>query len=369
MATLKRSVQKVRQEKFQGSLQTPTSRSDLVIPEQITTLVDGENFLLFDSGNNAQRIVIFGTQQGLEILARAENWYCDGTFKASPSLFEQLFIIHGQFRELILPLVYVLMPNRTQASYVRVLTALKNLKPTLAPTTIMSDFEQASINAFHAEFPAARQRGCFFHFSQCLWKHIQQYPSVAEDYREQPDFALNLKMMAALAFVPVADVGAAYDAFVDSDFATQNEDRLVALLAYFEGTWVGSIRGTRRRAPLFEIDLWNCRQSVLDEMGKTNNICEGYNRAINSMLSSAHPTIFKLIDCLKKQQDLTRARIEKATAGDSGAATSSKYKDMAQRLKNVVETYNVSPKDDRDIRNPAFLEYLRGVAHNIEYNV
>ena len=73
-------MQKVRHDKYQGSLRTPTSRSDLDLPEQITTLDNGENFLLFDSGNNMQRILMFGTQQNLDILERSENWFCDGTF-------------------------------------------------------------------------------------------------------------------------------------------------------------------------------------------------------------------------------------------------------------------------------------------------
>ena len=95
-------------------------------PEQITTLDNGEKFLLFDSGNNMQRILMFGTQQNLDILKRSENWFCDGTFKASPLLFDQLFIIHSQFRDLILSLVYILMPNHTQATYSRVLWRMWN---------------------------------------------------------------------------------------------------------------------------------------------------------------------------------------------------------------------------------------------------
>ena len=275
--------------KYHGNLQSPTSRSDLVIPEEFSVLANGEEFLLFDSGNNSQRILMFGTNQALDILQQSDHWFCDGTFKASPSLFDQLFIIQGQFREKILPLIYVLMPNRTQASYTRVLTALCNLKQNLAPSTIMSDFEQASINAFHEQFPAARQRGCFFHFSQSVWKHIQQHPAIFDQYRQEPDFALSMKMLAALAFVPPTAVEMAYDELMDTDFFQHHEDILRPFLNYFESTWIGSFdRRQRRRPPLFEISLWNCYQSVLEGLGKTNNACEGFNRSMNSMLSASH---------------------------------------------------------------------------------
>ena len=234
--SLKRDVQRVRHAKYQGNLQSATSRSDLVLPEEFTTFANGENFLLFDSGSNNQRILIFGTQQGLDILGRCDHWFCDGTFKSSPALFDQLFIIQGKFRELILPLLFVLMPNRTQSSYARVLSAIGNLRPNLAPLTIMSDFEQASINAFHDAYPAARQRGCFFHFSQCVWKHIQQHSALASEYRENPDFALQLKMLAALAFVPPEKVPEAYDTLVESNFYEENDNVLRAFLNYFETT-------------------------------------------------------------------------------------------------------------------------------------
>jgi len=322
-------------------------------------LPNGENFLLFDSGNSIQRILIFGTNQGLDLLQSSEHWYCDGTFKASPVLFDQLFIIQGQFRDTILPLLFVLMPNRSQASYNRVLDALRNLRPNLAPSSIMSDFEQASINAFHEAFPAARQRGCFFHFSQCVWKHTQQHPSIAEEYRADPDFALNMKMLAALAFLPPATVVNGYDTLVESAFFEENEIILRPFLNYFESTWIGSVdRRNRRRPPIFDVALWNCHQSVLEGLGKTNNACEGFNRAINSMLGAAHPTIFKLIDCLKKQQELTRSKIEKIVGGGADAPGREKYKQSAARLMKVVSEYDEMS-----------LDYLRGVAHNIEYNV
>ena len=170
--SLKRNVRSVRHVKYQGLLKSPTSRSDLIIPEEFTTLSNGENFLLFDSGNNNQRVLIFGTSQSLDTLQGAEHWYCDGTFKASPTLFDQLFIIQGQFRGSILPLLFILMPNRVHSTYGRVLTAIGNLRPNLAPLTIMSDFELASINAFQNKFPFARQRGCFFSFlTMCVETH------------------------------------------------------------------------------------------------------------------------------------------------------------------------------------------------------
>ena len=292
--------------------------------------------MLFDSGNNNQRLMIFGTNQNLDILQGSDHWYCDGTFKAAPVLFDQLFIVHGQFRDSVIPLLYVLMPSRSRASYTRLLEALGNLRPNCAPTTIMSDFEHASILAFHAAFPGARQRGGFFHFSQCIWKHIQQHPSICEEYRDDADFALHLKMLAALAFVPPSKVPEGYDNLMASKFFEENEVLLRPFLNYFESTWVRSFnRKHEPRSPIFDPELWSCYESVLNGMGKTNNTCEGFNRAVNSMLASAHPTIFKLLDCLKMQQEITRSKIEKIISGAVDAAGREKYKQSAERLRKT----------------------------------
>lgn len=190
-------MQRVRHVAFQGNLSIATSRTELIISEEFMKLRNQENFLQLDTGNNNQRILIFETNHSLDILEGATHWYCDRTFKATTTLFDQLFIIQGQFRETILPLAYVIMPSGSESTYTRLLDALLTLRPNIAPISIITDFEHASLNAFSAAFPGARQRGCFFHYSQCVWRHIQQHPSIAEEYRDNADFALHLKMLSS----------------------------------------------------------------------------------------------------------------------------------------------------------------------------
>ena len=141
LASMKRTVQRARQETIQGALKNVSSRSELILPESFTKLKTGEQFLKFDSGNNNQRILIFSTLDNLAQLSSSKHWYADGTFKTSPSLFEQFFVIHGSLGEHVLPLVYILTPNRTRSTYDR------------------------ALEAFASAFPASRQRVCFFFIS------------------------------------------------------------------------------------------------------------------------------------------------------------------------------------------------------------
>ena len=77
----------------------PTNLQDLILPESITRLDNGTNFLLHDSLNevDGSRIIIFLTQKSLDLLARCKNIMSDGTFSTAPTRhFNQLYTIHWE---------------------------------------------------------------------------------------------------------------------------------------------------------------------------------------------------------------------------------------------------------------------------------
>ena len=135
----------------------------------------------------------------------------------------------------VLPLVYILMANKTKERYNKLFSDLKPLGPTLSPRTIMTDFERAAINAFRAIFPDSDQQNCFFHFSQCLFRSIQSN-GLQQLYESDAGFALKMHMIAAIAFVPVADVVTSFEHLIDSiDFPKEAQ----SVLDYFEDIWIG----------------------------------------------------------------------------------------------------------------------------------
>lgn len=74
----------------------------------------------------------------------------------------------------------------------------------------MLDFEKAPMNAFSRLFPNATVKGCFFHFSSAIYRRIQHI-GLQADYQENHELQLRLKMIAAIAFVPVQNVFQAFD--------------------------------------------------------------------------------------------------------------------------------------------------------------
>ena len=138
------------------------------------------------------------------------------------------------------------------------MNALQNLSDSpLEPKSILTDFKFGCINAFNNVFPNAEKRGCYFHFSQCIWKKIQKCPDILEKYKVA-EFALHLRQLAALAFVPIPDVVSSFDTLMDTPFFQENDALLRPLLDYFEDTWIGRPRRRGRRKPIFEHGQWNC---------------------------------------------------------------------------------------------------------------
>lgn len=357
---LKQTIRRERREK-EIPLPNPENLQDLIIPDAYKTTTSGENFLSYDSGPGQNRFLIFATQRNLDRMVQCENWYADGTFKSSPPLFQQIYTIHALRYSDVIPTVFILMSDRSTTSYVRVFTELKRLQPALDPKTVMTDFEQAAILAWTTVFPNATQRGCFFHLSQCLWRHLQQTPGLQQRYTTDAEFALAIRQLAALAFVPPNDVSSAFDDLMETHFYQIHSTILRPLVNYFEDTWIGrpGRRGRGRNAPMFSHALWNCYDASLDDLPKTNNSVEGWHRGFSQLLGAHHPSIWKFIKGIKKEESMNEMKLEQYVAGQQPPPGKRVYKDTAERIKTIVADYGLRPTTD----------YLRGIAHNLRLQI
>lgn len=70
---------------------------------------------------------------------------------------------------MIVPVIFALLP-KTQNTYTRLFRLLQNKIPNFSPKLFKIDFEVAAINAIKEIFPTAKVTGCFFHYSQAVWK-------------------------------------------------------------------------------------------------------------------------------------------------------------------------------------------------------
>ncbi len=101
--------------------------------------------------------------------------------------------------------VYILMPNKSQDSYIRVLTKLKEINPAASPDRVLVEFETAPINADGQVFDTAEIKGCLFHQGQNLNKKVAEL-GLNTQFQTNVEFNMAVKPLLALAFVPENDV-------------------------------------------------------------------------------------------------------------------------------------------------------------------
>lgn len=357
MDNILRTVQRTRQ-KTNPQIQTPLNRGDLVLPEVYTKTKDNDLFMCHDSGGDRKRFIIFSTTKNLEWLADCTHWFCDGTFRTVPTIFSQLYTIHGMVDGKVLPFVYVLAPNKTNKIYSKILKVLKDKEPRLNPEVIMTDFEEGFIYAAGRQFPRAVIRGCHFHLGQCHWRAVQR-SGLQKRYETDESFALHTRMLTALAFVPSPDVRNAFETLTNSAYFRSNNDDFEVILKYFSETWIGIKHRQSWRNPRFSIDLWNVYISVKNNEPRTNNAVEGWHNGFNSRVAITHASIDKFINTLQNEQHTTELIMEQNLAGRPIAPKKRRmYRDRDARLERVADTYEES--DD-------VLQYLRAVAYNIKY--
>ena len=126
---IKNTIKRIRYQ-AQAPLPTPKNLLDLAIDGEFLIPLRGENFLLHDIGPGKHRTIMFSTQRNLDLMAQCPNWYCDGTFKVAPPLFQQLYTIHAVQYHNVIPTVFVLMSERsTNADGISVVSVALRLIP------------------------------------------------------------------------------------------------------------------------------------------------------------------------------------------------------------------------------------------------
>jgi len=93
------------------------------------------------------------------------------------------------------------------------------------------------------------------------------------------------------------------------------------------------------------------------DLPRTNNNIEGWHNGFSALLTSSRPTIWKFINCLKKEESINKMAIEQLIAGDA-PPRKIKYKDTAKKILHICNDFENRPIND----------YLQGIAHNLNLN-
>ena len=211
-----------------------------------------------------------------DLLENNEHWFIDGTFDSVPLIYTQLFTIHARLQGgKIIPCAYVFLPNKTQVSYTQSFRQLSVLHPNLHPRTVLIDFELAIKNSLEATFPGVIVKGCYFHFTQNIWRKVQA-SGFQERYQQDIGFVTDVRMIAAMAFVPENDVDRVFNVLTNNN----NDADIDVVLDYLEENYIGAVRRGRYRRPRYTYAMWGVHDRVVDDLPHTKNAVEGWHNSI-----------------------------------------------------------------------------------------
>ena len=292
-SALNRTLNRQKQKNNESSMIAITcTERNFALPDEY------KDFCLFDSGmDDKERILIFGDATMVAALSTYKNlWLCDGTFKICPLQFYQLYTVHIQVGGFYPPCVYALLSNKKETTYQRFIAALKMLTGDCELSRILIDFEKAALNAFTQMYSSSKTSGCYFHLCQSFNRKIGEL-GLKTVYENYPDFALSLKMIPALAFVPPEDVEPCFNLVIEElgkSLDQLNLEDTVAeltddLAGYFQRTYIkGEKLGRTEKKPTFSVEIWNQNRESSDGLVRTTNAVEGWHLGVTALFHGSH---------------------------------------------------------------------------------
>jgi len=268
---------------------------DILASLDIRTKLD-EQFLLVN--DDVHNLVIFSTARNLDFLARSDALLMDGTFNTCPSLFKQLFILHGRKKHTYVPVAYCLLNGKTIENYQLTLQKIRSLLPSsYEPPIVSADFEHNIHVAVRAVWPSTTIEGCRFHLGQAWFRKIQALGLVAK-YRSKSPAGSFLRTFFGMPFLPPE---LAEEFFLEDlmAYAPPGDKQIREFCEYVYDTYVCE---TARFPP----SVW---AKYSPRICRTTNACEGFHARLNGMFYYAHPDVHLLSDALLEIQERSYSKM------------------------------------------------------------
>ena len=110
-----------------------------------------------------------------------------------------------------------------------------------------------------------------------------------------------------------------------------------------------------RANPLFPHDIWNVYDRVVGGLSRTTNSMEGWHNAFRRSVGQSHAHVWKFLSCLKRENEAMHLKIAQYVAGDPVTPRSRVYRQLNERIDNIVQDY----------RNRNIIDYLRAISYSI----
>lgn len=94
------------------------------VTSDVDLFFSNENFVVVNDRNSG--ILILSTVQNMDCLCDVDELFIDGTFKCCPKYFYQLYSIHGCKNGNYVPLVFALLPSKSEECYLKMWSFIQN---------------------------------------------------------------------------------------------------------------------------------------------------------------------------------------------------------------------------------------------------
>ena len=146
----------------------------------------------------------------------------------------------------------------------------------------------------------------------------------------------HLRMLCALAFVPMDDVADAFAVLKRS--MQQKALEIAGIFDYFEETYIGKLnpRTCKRASADFPIKVWNMYDCARENKARTNNSVEGWHHAVGFSINCDHPDVYHLINFLRTEEDRVRTHLVR----NDTRYKRKKYATIDKRIHDTVMDYS-----------------------------
>ena len=240
--------------------------------------------------------------------------FVDGTFRSVPKGFAHCFIVmaYDNTTKAYVPIMYTLMTSMTEYAYTNLLHNLivaSDYK--LNPSSITCDFEVALRNAIKDQFPGATINGCLFHFKQACRRYLIEKIKFNHD---QIKVAMNkeegIELLTKIPHDEIRWKGIPFvRSIIEDDLSEEEVEKWDAFWKYFDTQWMRCIA------------VW----SLLDENGefpdiqnRTNNPIERYNKKMNQIFETPHPSMKKFVTLIELEATRQVVRLDNIRHGRNG---------------------------------------------------
>ena len=177
-----------------------------------------------------------------------------------------------------------------------------------------------------------------------------QNNGLQQRYNNNEELSIHIRTLTALAFVPPHLVVESFEMHIHLN------NRIDVLIDYFEDIYIRRFRHNALRAQTrFGIEVWNMFHMTNEEIPRMNNSVEGWHRSFSCNTTFNHPTIWKFLDALKREDAITLTNVAQNIGGHPPLPARKHYVDHNARLVRLVNNF---PNIER-------IQYLCSIAHNL----